>query len=92
MVAPARKQVNVKMPESLIEALKVKAQADKTTFTDLVIQACEQLLGIEDNGFSATGISAVRLDECIFEQIAPLEERISALERKVARSLLSMGR
>ena len=91
MAAPARKQINVKMSEELIEALKNKAESEETTFTDLVIRACEELLGIENTKPTAS-ISAEQLDECVAEKIAPLEERLAVLERKITRSLLSMGR
>lgn len=91
MTAPSRRQINIKMAEDLIEKLKLKAEADETTFTDLVIRACEELLGIE-NTKSPASISAAQLDECIAEKLAPLEERIAVLERKITRSLYSTGR
>ncbi len=48
MARPTRKQVNIKMPESLIEALKAKAEAEGDTFTDLVVRFCEQGLRMDN--------------------------------------------
>lgn len=93
MSRPTKKQINIKMPESLIEALKAKAELEKDTFTDLIIRFCEQGLGNPESGSPTTtpAIAQPQLDERIAEtiatQIAPLFERVASVENEVRQVL-----
>lgn len=91
MPRPTKRQINIKMPEALIEELKARAESENDTFTDLVIRLCEQGLGNESDVACAhakgdrpqTTVSPfepAQLDERIADQLAPLQERLIALE------------
>lgn len=96
MPRPTKRQINIKMPEALIEQLKAKAESLNDTFTDLVIRLCEQGLGSEsdrpqtavfqDKSFAlkqqhtASPFEPAQLDKRIADQLAPLQERLVALE------------
>ena len=89
MPKPAKKQINLKMRESLIEALKSRAIDEGDTFTDVVVRACEQYLEGESdvkdgqNDRPQTTVAPfepAQLYECIADQIAPLQQRLVALE------------
>ncbi len=81
MARPTKKQVNIKMPLALIEALKTKAEAEKTTFTDLVIEACKQMLDQSEHSDPASAaISAAQVDKGIAPKIALLQEKVATLE------------
>ena len=100
MPRPAKKQINLKMRESLIEALKSRAIDEGDTFTDVVTRACEQYLEGESNvkdGQSdrpqtiAPPFEPAQLDKRIVEsiavEIAPLKERITSLENELLQVL-----
>ncbi len=87
-----RKQVNIKMPESLIEALKAKAEAEGDTFTNLVVRFCEQGLGMDNqNAHQTTRWETKDLDVIdvhINSRIADLEVRLeSKLKEQVQVAL-----
>lgn len=75
MARPTRKQVNIKMPESLIEALKAKAEAEGDTFTDLIVHFCEQGLGMPSKKAHQQVDSNL---EVIDMRIADLEARLES--------------
>ncbi len=77
------------MPEPLIKALKARAEKEGNTFTDLVIQLCEQGLGIERNRSQATvpSVEPAQLDERIAKYLAPLQGRLEALESELGESV-----
>lgn len=92
MPRPTKKQINIKMPEPLIEALKAKAESEKDTFTDLIIRFCEQGLSNREGERTTTPVIAQRqLDERIAEtiatQIAPLKERVASVENELHQVL-----
>jgi hypothetical protein len=86
MPRPVKKQINIKMPESLIEALKERAEGEDTTFTDLVVEACEQLLGGRSYR-TIPAISPSQVDKRIDAQLAPLQEKIAELEAALGESV-----
>lgn len=72
------------MPESLIDALKTRAIDEGDTFTDLVIRFCFEGLESESNRpVAVTEIAPNQLDKCIADQLAPLQERLVALETEL---------
>ena len=93
MPRPTKKQINIKMPEALIEALKARAESENDTFTDLVIRLCEQGLGIESDRpqTTASPLEPAQLDKRIVEsiavEIAPLKERVTSLENELQQVL-----
>ena len=93
MPRAAKKQINIKMRESLIEALKARAESENDTFTDLVIRLCEQGLGIESDHPQTTTapFEPAQLDKRILEsiavEIAPLKERVTSLENELQQVL-----
>lgn len=85
MPRPTKRQINIKMPEALIEQLKAKAESLNDTFTDLVIRLCEQGLGSESDRpqTTASPFEPAQLDERIADQLSPLQERLVALETEL---------
>ncbi len=87
-----RKQVNIKMPESLIEALKAKAEAEGDTFTDLVVRFCEQGLRIDNQNAHqpATVINSSLdvIDVHIDSRIADLEARLESKVQEQVQAAL----
>ena len=75
-----RKQINIKMPEELIDALKAQAEEEDETFTDLIIRYCEQGLGKSGSLKATHAISTTQLDKRIAAHLAPLQEKIAELE------------
>lgn len=81
MPRPTKKQINIKMPEPLIEALKARAIDEGDTFTDLVVRFCsEGLESKSDRPVAETEIAPPQLDKRIATALAPLQERLVALE------------
>ena len=100
MPRPAKKQINLKMRESLIEALKARAESENDTFTDLITRACEQYLESESDvkggqsdrpQTTASLLKPAQLDKRIVEsiavEIAPLKERVTSLENELQQVL-----
>lgn len=84
MPRPTKKQINIKMPEPLIEALKSRAIDEGDTFTDLVIRFCSEGLESKSNRpVAVTEIAPTQLDKRIADAIAPLQERLVALETEL---------
>ncbi len=85
MPRATKRQINIKMPTDLIEALKTRAEDERDTFTDLVIRFCSEGLGIESDRpqTSASSFEPEQLDKRIANQLAPLQERLVALESEL---------
>jgi uncharacterized circularly permuted ATP-grasp superfamily protein len=88
MLRPTKKQINIKMPEALIEELKARAESENDTFTDLVIRFCKYGLGNESPATTHAALVptqlddhiASKLDNCIATQLAPLKEQFNELQ------------
>jgi hypothetical protein len=88
MPRPIKRQINIKMPEPLIEELKAKAEEEDETFTDLIIRYCEQGLGGKGGSpKSPTAISTTQLDKRIASWLAPLQEKIVELEAALGETV-----
>lgn len=100
MPRPTKKQINIKMPEALIEALKTRAESENDTFTDLITRACEQYLESKSDvkggqssspQTTASPFEPAQLDERIAEsiaaEIAPLLERVASVENELQQVL-----
>lgn len=80
-----RKQVNIKMPEHLIETLKAKAEAEDNTFTDLIVRFCEQGLR-RDNQNAHQPVDSNF--EVIDMRIADLEARLESKVKEHVQAAL----
>lgn len=80
-----RKQTNYKLPEELITALQEKAVAERTTSTDLVIQALNSFLS--NSSGDASRISDSIPD--LVHRIDTLTQRLNELEFKKNISFMS---
>lgn len=89
-----RKQVNIKMPESLLEALKAKAEAEDATFTDVIVRFCEQGLRMDNQNAHQTATvidsSLNVIDSRIDSRIADLEARLELRLKQQIESALEL--
>lgn len=69
-----RKQTNYKLPEELITALQEKAAAERTTATELVIQALNSFLGYSEK-------DVFRIAPSIHDLVKRIEELTARLDR-----------
>ena len=74
----SKSQINFRLPDILIAALKDRADSEGLTSTELVIHLLEAGLGLPSSEKVATDES--RIEEGIASQLAPLQERLVALE------------
>ena len=73
-----KSQINFRLPDILIAALKDRAESEGLTSTELAIQLLEAGLGLPSSEKVANDKS--RIEESIATQLAPLQERLVALE------------
>lgn len=72
-----RKQANYKLPEELIEAIQDRAAHERTTATDLVIEALNSYLGLSPEGESSRiGISIAE----IVNRLQSVEESLGKIQ------------
>ncbi|WP_066423355.1 hypothetical protein [Anabaena sp. 4-3] len=71
-----KKQANFKLPEELIKALQDRAAAERTTATDLLVQALTSFLGNPEKEVSSIGNDIYNIADCVEE----LKERVDKLE------------
>ena len=71
-----RKQANFKLPEELLTALQNRAAEERTSGTDLVIQALKAFLSEPANEGSKIGSTIYDIADCIEE----LKDRVDKLE------------
>lgn len=74
----SKSQINFRLPNILIAALKDRAELEGITSTELVIHLLEAELGLPSSEKVANDES--RIDERIASALAPLQERLVALE------------
>lgn len=81
-------QINFRLPDTLIAALKDQAESEMITSTELAIRLLEAGLGLSSTEFSH---DESRIEECIEERIAPLKEQVTQLsqciEERIATAL-----
>ncbi|BAY28148.1 hypothetical protein NIES2100_79770 (plasmid) [Calothrix sp. NIES-2100] len=75
-----KKQANFKLPEELITALQDKAAEERTTATDLVIQALNSFLGNPEEGSSIGNTSIGNNIYDIADCVEGLKARLDKLE------------
>lgn len=75
-----KKQANFKLPEELITALQDRAAAERTSATDLVIQALNSFLGNPEEGSSIGNTSIGNNIYDIADCVEGLKARLDKLE------------
>lgn len=68
------KQYNFKIPASLLDALKTKAEEEGTSVTALITQGVRQILGI-------TEVLPERIDNQLYERLDQIEGRLTQVEK-----------
>ncbi len=74
----SKSQINFRLPDTLIAALKDQAQLEGITSTELAIRLLEQSLGLPSSDYV---IDDSRIEERIEQRIAPLREQVSQLNQ-----------
>jgi hypothetical protein len=74
----SKSQINFRLPDTLITALKDQAESEGITSTELAIRLLEAGLGLPP---SDSVIDESRIEERIESRIAPLREQVTQLER-----------
>ncbi len=74
----SKSQINFRLPDTLIAALKDQALLEGITSTELAIRLLEQSLGLPSNGYV---IDELRIEERIEQGIAPLREQVTQLNQ-----------
>ena len=77
----SKSQINFRLPDILIAALKDRAESEGLTSTELATRLLEVGLGLPSSGKVATDES--RIEERIVSQLAPLQERLITLENQL---------
>lgn len=76
-----KSQINFRLPDSLITALKDRALAEGITSTELAIRLLETGLGLPSKELVASNES--RIDERIVDALAPLQEQVTQLQERI---------
>lgn len=81
----SKSQVNFRLPEPLIAALKDRAQAEGVTSTELAIRLLEAGLGLPSSELPG---DAPRIEQRIANQLAPLQAQLEqCIEERIASLL-----
>lgn len=73
-----KSQVNFRLPDTLIAALKEQAASEGITSTELAIRLLEAGLGLPS---SDSVVDELRIEQRIESRIAPLREQVTQLDR-----------
>jgi hypothetical protein len=74
----SKSQVNFRLPDTLIAALKDQAESEGITSTEMAIRLLEAGLGLSSTD---AAIDDSRIEERIEERIAPLREQVTQLNQ-----------
>lgn len=72
----SKSQINFRLPDTLIAALKEQANSEGITSTELLVRLLEAGLGMPSTEFS---IDELGIEERIESRIAPLKEQVTQL-------------
>lgn len=75
----SKSQINFRLPDTLIAALKEQAESEGITSTELLVRLLEAGLGLPSSEKVATDES--RIEERIEQCIAPLREQVTQLNQ-----------
>ncbi len=76
----SKSQINFRLPDSLIAALKDRASEEGITSTELAIRLLEAGLGLPSSEFAN---DESRIEECISMAIAPLQSQVTELQQRI---------
>lgn len=83
-IAMSKSQINFRLPDTLIAALKDRAETEGITSTELAIRLLEQSLGLPSTEFSH---DESRIEQRIEERIAPLKEQFNQLNERIEKRI-----
>jgi TolA-binding protein len=82
----SKSQINFRLPDSLIAALKDRASEEGITSTELAIRLLEAGLGLPSSEFAN---DELRIEECIAMALAPLQSQITQLQERIEERIHS---
>ena len=82
----SKSQVNFRLPNTLIAALKDRAESEGLTSTELVIRLLEAGLGLPSSEFANDDS---RIENCIAIAIAPLQSQVNQLQERIEQRIHS---
>lgn len=82
----SKSQINFRLPDSLITALKDRAESEGLTSTELAIRLLEVGLGLPSSEFAN---DESRIEERIATAIAPLQSQVTELQRRIEERIRS---
>lgn len=77
-IAMSKSQINFRLPDTLIAALKDQASSEGITSTELAVRLLEAGLGLPSSDYVT---DESRIEERIEERIAPLKEQVTQLHQ-----------
>jgi hypothetical protein len=83
----SKSQINFRLPDILIAALKNRAESEGLTSTELAIRLLKAGLGLPSSEKVATDES--RIEERIATQLAPLQEQVTQLQERIEERIAS---
>ena len=82
----SKSQINFRLPDSLITALKDRANSEGITSTELAIRLLEAGLGLPSSEFAN---DKLRIEECISIALAPLQSQVTQLQERIEERIHS---
>ncbi|HEY9882986.1 MAG TPA: hypothetical protein V6C98_05190 [Thermosynechococcaceae cyanobacterium] len=82
----SKSQINFRLPDTLIAALKDRASKEGITSTDLAIRLLEAGLGLLSSEFAN---DESRIEDCIAIAVAPLQSQITQLQECIEQRIHS---
>ena len=82
----SKSQINFRLPDSLIAALKDRAESEGLTSTELAIRLLEVGLGLPSSEFAN---NELRIEERIATQLAPIQSQLTQLQECIEERIHS---
>lgn len=82
----SKSQINFRLPDSLIAALKDRAESEGLTSTELAIRLLEAGLGLPSSEFAN---DESRIEARIATAIAPLQSQVTELQQRIEERIHS---
>lgn len=82
----SKSQINFRLPDSLIAALKDRASSEGITSTELAIRLLEAGLGLPSSEFAN---DELRIEKCISIALAPLQSQVTQLQERIEERIHS---
>ena len=84
----SKSQINFRLPDTLITALKDQAESEGITSTELAIRLLERSLGLPQ--LLANSNDDSRIEERIESRIAPLREQVTQLNQCIEEGIATV--